>query len=287
VVGTLTASTGLFAVVYGFSNAESHPWTAPNTWAYLAGGVVLIAAFLWWQTRAAHPLLPLDVIIDQTRGGANLAIFIGGIGLFGTFLFLNYYLQETLHYSPITTGLGFLPMVATLAITGSLCTTQLYPRLGARAPILLGMLIAASAMLWLTRISAQSTYANGILGPLMLFGIGIGAIMAPAMSAATTGVESADAGTASASVNVAQQLGGAIGVAFLNSVAASALARHTAGRDPVSPAVHADAAIHSYTIAFWCSSAILAAGAIACGLIMTGGKPTTLTVDSNDDALTR
>ena len=107
----------------------------------------------------------------------------------------------------------------------------------------------------------------------MLFGIGIGAVIAPAMNAGTSGVEPRDAGIASATVNIAQQLGGSIGIAFLNSLAASALTRYTAGKDATNPTVHADGVIHSYAVAFWCSSAILAAGAIACGLIMLSGKP--------------
>ncbi|QYL20226.1 MFS transporter [Mycolicibacterium pallens] len=273
VPGTLIASAGLCVIVYGFAGAESHPWSAPNTWAVLAGGVLLIAIFMWWQTRARHPLLPPEVIRDRTRGGANLAIFIGSIGLFGTFLFLNYYLQETLHYSPIATGLAFLPMVVAVAVTGGVCTTQLYPRFGARPPIVIGMLSAAAAMLWLTRIGTQSTYTAGILGPLMALGMGIGAIMAPAMIAGTTCVEPRDAGIASATVNVAQQLGGAIGLAFLNSIAAATLTRYAAGHDGTSPAVHTEAAIHSYTIAFWSSGTILATGAIACGLVMRSGSP--------------
>ena len=273
VPGTLIASAGLLAIVYGFSNVESHPRSAPNTWAFLAGGALLVAVFIWWQTRTAHPLLPPHVIFNRTRGGANLAIFIGGIGLFGTFLFLNYYMQEILQYSPITTGVAFLPMVATLAVTGGVCTTQLYPRVGANPPVFVGMLTAAGAMLWLTRISAQSTYATSLLGPLMLFGIGIGAVIAPAMNAGTSGVGPHDAGIASAAVNIAQQLGGSIGIAFLNSLAASVLTRYTAGKDATNPTVHADGVIHSYTVAFWCSSAILAAGAIACGLMMKSGKP--------------
>jgi hypothetical protein len=114
--------------------------------------VLLLAAFAWWQTRAVHPLLPLRVILDRTRGGASLAIFIGGIGLFGAFLFLNYYMQEILRYSPISTGLAFLPMVATLVIAGGVCTTQLYPRFGAKPVVFAGMLIASVAMAWLTGI---------------------------------------------------------------------------------------------------------------------------------------
>lgn len=121
--GTLLVCAGLFGIVYGFAGVESHPWSAPSTWGSLAAGVLLLAAFAWWQTRAAHPLLPLRVILDRTRGGANLAIFIGGIGLFGAFLFLNYYMQGILRYSPVITGVAFLPMVATLVIAGGVCTT--------------------------------------------------------------------------------------------------------------------------------------------------------------------
>ncbi|MCG5433986.1 MFS transporter [Mycobacterium sp. MYCO198283] len=258
------AAAGLFAIGYGLAHTESHSWTAPNSWGFLAGGATLIALFAWRQTRAAHPLLPPHVVVDRTRGGANLAIFIGGIGLFGTFFLLNYFCQETLHYSPITTGFVFLPMVATLVITGGVCTTALYPRIGARATVVLGMLTAAGAMVCLTRISAESTYSADLLVPLMLLGVGIGAIIAPAMNAGTTGIESRDAGIASATMNVAQQLGGSMGTALLNSIAASALARHAAGTDGV---------IHSYTVAFWGASAILATGALACGLIMPSGTP--------------
>jgi MFS family permease len=133
--GILLAGAGLFGIVYGFANVESHPWSTPGTWGCLAGGAVLLAAFAWWQTRVPHPLLPLRLILDRTRGGSNLAIFTGGIGLFGAFLFLNYYLQGILRYSPVMTGLAFLPMVATLVIAGGICTTQLYPRIGARSAL--------------------------------------------------------------------------------------------------------------------------------------------------------
>ncbi|GAA5167997.1 hypothetical protein GCM10023214_43130 [Amycolatopsis dongchuanensis] len=207
----------------------------------------------------------------------HLAIFIGGIGLFGEFLFLNYYMQQSLRYSPAMTGVAFLPMVATLVIAGGACTTQLYPRFGARFPVAAGMLIAAGAMAWLTRIGPAGSYTGNILGPLMLFGLGVGATIAPAMNAGTTGVQSQDAGVASATVNVAQQIGGSVGIALLNSIAAAALTRYLAGKDGTSRIVQADAAIHGYAVAFWCSCAIFAAGAVACGLILRTGKPETRT----------
>ncbi|WP_370945791.1 MFS transporter [Amycolatopsis sp. cg5] len=267
--GTLLASAGLFCLVYGFADIEA------NSWPFLPGGVLLLAVFGWWQTRAAHPLLPPRVILDRTRGGANLAIFIGGVGLFGAFLFLNYYLQEILGFSPIMTGLAFLPMVAGLVLAGGICTTQLYPRLGAKIPVVAGMLLAAGGMALLTRIGRDSSYAADILGPLMLFGAGIGAIIAPSMDAGTSGVEPRDSGVASATVNIAQQIGGSIGVALLNSFAASALARQLVGKDASSPVVRADAAIHSYATAFWGSTAVFIVGAVACGLLLRDGKTST------------
>jgi EmrB/QacA subfamily drug resistance transporter len=271
--GTLLVCAGLFSIVYGFANVEAHPWRAPGTWAFLTAGVVLLGAFAWWQHRAAHPLLPLRVIVDRNRGGSHLAIFLGGIGLFGAFLFLNYYMQEVLHYSPARTGLAFLPMVVTLVLAGGICTTQLYPRLGAKIPVPAGMLIAAAAMAWLTGIGPHSTYTAAVLGPLMLFGLGIGATIAPAMNAGTTGVQPQDAGVASATVNVAQQIGGSIGTALLNSLAASALARYLIGKDTTSQIVRTNAAVHSYTVALWATSAIFAAGAAICGVILRNGKP--------------
>lgn len=271
--GTLLACAGLFGLVYGLASAKSHPWNAPGTWGLLAGGAGLLAVFTWWQTRTPHPLLPPRILGDRTRGGSSLAIFTGGIGLFGAFLFLNYYLQGILRYSPVRTGLAFLPMVATLVIAGGICTTQLYPRLGARMPVTAGLLTAAGALAWLARIGPHSTYTASILGPLLVFGIGIGATIAPAMNAGTAGVQPRDAGIASATVNTAQQIGGSIGTALLNSLAATAFAHYLTGKNPASPAVQADAAIHSYTVAFWASSAVLAVGAVACGLILRAAKP--------------
>ncbi|NUP52984.1 MAG: MFS transporter [Catenulispora sp.] len=271
--GTLLVSAGLFGLVYGFANAESHAWSAPSTWGFLAGGAALLVLFTWWQTRASHPLLPLRVVLERNRGGSFLAMFITGAGMFGVFLFLNYYLQQILRYSPVMTGVAFLPMVAALMVTASLSTTKLYPRFGARPLVFLGMLVAAGGMAWLTGISLTSTYAASVLGPVLLVGIGMGMIFAPGMNAATSGIEARDAGVASATVNTSQQVGGSIGTALLNSLATSALAGYLVGKDAASPVVQAGAAVHSYVVAFWWAAAIFAAGAVVCGLILKGGKP--------------
>jgi EmrB/QacA subfamily drug resistance transporter len=275
IFGTVLVSLGLFGIVYGFANAESHPWSAPSTWGFLVAGVALIAAFVGWQMRAPHPLLPLRVVLNRNRGGSYLAVFITGIGMFGVFLFLNYYLQAILRYSPVMTGLAFLPMVGILMLTAAVCTTQVYPRIGAKVLVFGGMVIAASGMAWLTGIGVSSTYAADILGPLLLIGLGIGAIFAPAMNAATSGVQSHDAGVASATVNTSQQIGGSIGTALLNSLATTATAGYLAaqGAAAKSPITQANGAIHGYTVAFWWAAAIFAAGALLCGLILRAGKP--------------
>ena len=271
--GTILVSGGLFAIVYGFANVESHAWSAPSTWGFLLGGVALLAAFTQWQARAKHPLLPLRVILDRNRGGSYLAMFLTGIGMFGVFLFLNYYLQEILRYSPVMTGVAFLPMVAVLMLSATICTTQLYPRIGAKILVFAGMAVGAAGMAWLTGIGLHSSYATDILGPLLLVGVGMGAIFSPAMNAATSGVEARDAGVASATVNTAQQIGGSIGTALLNSLAATAFTSYLVGKNASSAIVQANAAIHSYTVAFWWAAGIFAAGAIICGPILRAGKP--------------
>jgi EmrB/QacA subfamily drug resistance transporter len=280
ILGTVLVSAGLFGVVYGFANKESHAWGDTSTWGFLVGGLVLIAAFGWWQTRASHPLLPLRVLLDRTRGGSFLAMFITGIGMFGVFLFLNYYLQQNLLYSPVMTGVAFLPMVAVLMLSATICTTQLYPRIGAKILVFAGMAVGAGGMAWLTGIGLSSSYAANILGPLMVIGIGMGAIFAPAMNAAVTGVAEHDAGVASAAVNTSQQIGGSIGTALLNSLAASAATSYLVGKNPANQIVKANAEIHGYTVAFWWAAGIFAAGAIVCGLILRPGKPAPIDPDA-------
>jgi Major Facilitator Superfamily len=144
--GTVVVSVGLFGLVYGFSNAETHAWSSVGTWGFLAAGVVLIAVFAWWQTHAPHPLLPLRVVLDRNRGASFLAMLLAGAGMFGVFLFLTYYLQQSLPYSPVRTGLAFLPMVAVMIATSVTATDRLVPRLGAKPIVPVGMPLGACGM---------------------------------------------------------------------------------------------------------------------------------------------
>jgi EmrB/QacA subfamily drug resistance transporter len=261
--GTLTASAGVFSLVFGFSRAETDGWGAPLTVGFLAAGLILLIAFVAIERRVKNPLLPLRVVADRNRGGAYLAAGLVAIGMFGVFLFLTYYLQTTLGFSPVETGLAFLPMVAGIMLTATTSTAKLLPRVGARPLIPTGMALAAAGMVYLTGIGLDSTYAADVLPGLIVMGLGIGLVMAPAMNTATAGVAAKDAGVASAMVNTAQQVGGSIGTALLSTIAATA-AKSFAGPLPL-------AAVHSYTTAFAWAAGIFAASAIATALLLRSG----------------
>jgi EmrB/QacA subfamily drug resistance transporter len=280
--GVVSVAGAMFCVVYGLSNAATHGWHSPWTWGFLAAGTAALAVFAWWQTRAASPLLPPRVVLDRTRGAACLAVLVTGIGMFGTLLFLTYYLQNTLGYSPVASGAAFLPMTAAIIVSANVATRGLMHRTGPRPLITAGLLIAAAAMVWLTRIGVHSGYASAVLPPLLSAGLGLGMVVAPSLSAATYGVAPSDAGVASASVNMGQQLGGSVGTALLNTMAASAAVSYAhahltpgAAASGHASAVVAQAAVHGYTTAFWWSAGIFAAGAVLAGsLLRSGPLPT-------------
>jgi EmrB/QacA subfamily drug resistance transporter len=271
--GAVLVSTGLFCLVYGFSNAESHDWGSVATWGFLVGGAVLLAAFARWQTRSSHPLLPLRVLLDRNRGSSFISLLISGAGMFGVFLFLTYYLQKSLGYTPVETGLAFLPMVAALMVTSTLASTVLIPRLGPKPVVPLGMGAAAAGMAWLTALDLHSSYATDILPPLAVAGLGLGLVMAPAMSLATAGIDAKDAGVASAAVNTMQQVGGSLGTALLNTLSTSAAADYLVGKNPEDPAVLAQAGLESYSTAYWWSAAFFAAGVITSVILYRRGAP--------------
>ena len=274
VPGVAAVSAGMFCLVYGFSNAATHGWHTPSTWGFLAAGAGLLTLFAAWQTRAAHPLLPPRVIADRNRGGAYLTMLITGAGMFGIFLFLIYYMQATLGYSPIRSGLAILPMVVVIGVTANAGNIKLMPRFGPKPLIAAGMLFNAAGLAWLTRIGVHSGYASALLGPLVVTGFGMGLIFAAAANTGTFGVASRDAGVASASINTGQQLGGAIGTALLNTIAASAATGYLAGHGRPTRQLIELAAIHSYTTVFWVCAAAFAAGAVICGALLRRGPLT-------------
>ena len=274
--GVLLVSGAVFCLVYGFSNAAAHSWDAPSTYGFIAAGVVLLAAFAAWQGRAAHPLLPPRVVLDRNRGGAYLSMFIVGAGLFGIFLFLSYYLQQTLGYSPLVTGVAFLPFSAGSALASNLATIVLMPRVGPRPLVAGGMLAAAGGAVWLAQLGPHTGYGAGVVGPLILAAAGMGMVIAPSISTGTFGVAPQDAGVASATVTVGQQLGASIGTSLLNTIFAGAvtsyLAAHLASARVIGrQALNGLALAHGYDTAFWWTAGIFAAGAVISGALLRNG----------------
>jgi EmrB/QacA subfamily drug resistance transporter len=259
--GAVLACGGLFLIVFGFSHAETAGWTAGLTIGSLVLGLLLLAAFVVAERWGSHPLLPLHVILDRTRGGSYVAVGLSGIAIFGIFLFLTYYLQEVKGYSPVTSGLAFLPMIGCILLSSNVSSIVTLPRLGPRVLITTGMLLGAGAMTYLTQLTVTSSYAGGVLPALLILGLGFGMIFAPAINTATAGVPRQDSGVASALVNTMQQVGGSIGTAALSTIALTATTSYLAAHHP-GPLAPAIAATHGYTVAFAVSAGIFGLGVI-------------------------
>ncbi|MFD7104805.1 MFS transporter [Streptomyces celluloflavus] len=290
VPGVILATLGLVSLVYGFTRAESDGWVAGPTLGLFAAAAVLLLAFVLVESKVKAPLLPLRVVAERNRAGVYASLGLAVIGMFGLFLFLTYYLQIVKGYTPVVTGLAFLPMIVGM-ITGS---TQIGARLMTRVrPRLLmapGFLVAALGMLLLTGIDLDTSYPTLILPGFLLLGLGMGTAFMPAMSLATHGVQPRDAGVASAMVNTSQQVGGAIGTALLNTIAASATtayaASHAAGARSVD-LLKLQSMVHGYASAIWWAVGILVlAAVIAFTLINTGhqggGSPAASSGDGKD-----
>ncbi len=264
--GAVLGGAGLFALVFGFSRAEPEGWDSPWTWAPLAAAGVLLIAFVLRQRRAGHDaLLPLSVILDRNRGSALLAILAVGAGMFGAFLFGTFYMQTVLGYSPWQTGVRFLPQIVVLAICAQLCTNLFLPRFGPKVMVPIGLTLAASGLFLLSLIDVDSSFARDLLPGLMIMGAGMGTAMPAAIQTSTLGVDRDHAGVASALVSTAQQVGGAVGTAVLNTIAASAATAYLtahATSNPPDPAVQAHAAVESFTTAFRSSAYIFVVGAL-------------------------
>jgi EmrB/QacA subfamily drug resistance transporter len=269
--GVLTSALGLFALVYGFSNAETHSWSAPATIVALVASPVLLTAFVLIERRVKHPLLPLHIVLNRGRGGAYTTIALAGAAIFAVFLFLTYFLQQQLGLSPLTTGLAFLPLTGVLVVTSTTVQTRVIQRTGVKPLVLLGMTLGAIGMFLFTRLTPGSSYAANILPGLLILGLGMGCIFAPAFSTATLGVEGSEAGIASAMVNTSQQVGGSVGTSLLSTIFASAAASYAASHRP-SAGLASAAAVHGDTTAFWWSVGIFAVGFVLAMVILPGRR---------------
>jgi EmrB/QacA subfamily drug resistance transporter len=258
--GALLVTLGLTSAVYAFTQASSDGWSSGSTIISLALAVVLLAAFFAVQARVTHPLLPLRVILDRNRGGSFAVSFLSGGSIFAMFLFLAFYFQQTLGYSPIRSGLAFLPFTIGLIVSAAVAS-QLLPRVGPKIPMLAGLVITGAGLLYLTRIGVSTSWWTHVLPAELLISIGFGQVFVPLTSTALIGVHERDAGVASALVNTTQQIGGSLGIALLNTVATSATAAYLLSHGSQTAAT---AAVAGYHHAFaW------GAGGIALAFIAT------------------
>ena len=267
VPGLLTASAGLFALVYGFSNAETQSWTATATIVALVAAPVLLITFVVIESRVKNPLLPLHIVRNRSRGGAYISVLLASAGIFAVFFFLTYYMQLNLHFSPLITGVAFLPMTALLVATSVTAQTRILPRTGAKPLVMGGMTLGLIAMLVFTRLTPDGSYATHILPGLLITGVGMGSIFAPAIGTATLGVEVRETGVASAMVNTSQQIGGSVGLSLLSTVSASAAATYARTHLGL-PGLASAAAVHGYTTGFWWAAGIFATGLLLALVIL-------------------
>ena len=267
--GVLTWSGGLFALVFGFSNAETHGWGATATVVSLIASPVLLTAFVFIERRVAHPLLPLGVVWDRARGGAFTALLLAGAGLLAMFLFLTYFVQQNLAFSPLKTGVAFLPLTVVLVFTSTIVQMRVIGRTGVKPIVLLGMALGLVGMLLFTRLTPTSSYGSGVLPGLLVIGVGMGCIFAPTFSSATLGVAPNEAGIASGMVNTSQQVGGSIGTSLLSTIYGSAVTSYLAGHAHVRGVIPA-AAVHGDTTAFAWSAGIFGLGFLVSLLLFPG-----------------
>jgi EmrB/QacA subfamily drug resistance transporter len=269
VPGAVTVTGGLLALVYGFTRAGIDGWASPVTLALLGIAAVLLVAFVMLERSVDHPLLPLRVVLDRNRGGSFLASLLVGIALFGTFLFLTYYFQGTLHYTPLRSGFAFLPFSAGIIVSAMLAS-QLLPRLGPRVLMVGGLLMATVGLVWFTQIGLHTSYVAHVLPAEIVVSMGLGFVFVPFSSTALIGVAPHDAGVASALVNATQQVGGSLGTALLNTVAASAAASYlVVHHGAIATAM---APVHGYVTGFVLSASILALAMVLSALLIGASR---------------
>lgn len=267
VPGTVAVVAGTVLLVLGCTQAQTSGWTAISTMLLLAGGVLALAAFAVLQRTVAHPLLPLRIVLDRRRGGSLLGVALSAVGIFSVFLFFTFYLQETKGFTPLVTGVAFLPMIGAITVISIAVAPPLLRRYGPRVPIALGSLLGGAGLLWLSTLTSTSSYANTGLPALITLGVGMGLIFGAGFNSATAGVNAEDAGVASALANAGQQVVGALGAALLSTIAlqTSTAAAHL-GRA---------AAVAGYDRAFLVAAMIFLGATVATALLIPKHSPDT------------
>jgi EmrB/QacA subfamily drug resistance transporter len=235
--GALTVTGGMVSLVYGLSHAATYGWTDAVTLTAFALAGVLLTVFVAIESRSRHALMPFSIFAHRNRDGAYVLSLVIGVAVFGVFFFLTQFVQNILGFSPLVAGVAFLPLAGTIIVTAQI-VARLVGRFGPRPFITIGPLVVAAGLLWLSQISAQTTYLGGLLGPMLLIAVGMGNIFVPLTLMAVAGSTPAESGLASALLNVGQQIGGSIGIALLGTIAATATKNQLAGVLPTHAAVN-------------------------------------------------
>lgn len=269
--GVITATAGLFSLTYGFNEAATKGWSSSTTIAFLLASVVLLVIFVAIEMRVKNPLMPLRVITERNRGGSYLGSLVVGAGLFSMFLFLGLYLQVILGYSPLRSGFAFLPFTFGI-ITFAGIASALLPKFGPKPLMVPGLLAASVGLLMLTRITPETSYLTHVVPSLLIMSSGMALVFIPLTSTSLHAVSNRDTGVASAMVNTSQQIGGSLGTALLNTIAATATTTYAAAHTELGKAVMPFAITHGFTVAFKFSAGLLFVGAIVLFFFINIGK---------------
>jgi predicted MFS family arabinose efflux permease len=266
--GVVTATTGLFSLTYGFNQAATRGWSDTRTISFFVAAAILLVSFVLIERKVANPLMPLRVLAERNRGGSYLGSLVVGAGLFSMFLFLGLYLQVVLGYSPLKSGFAFLPFTAGI-ITFAGIASQLLPKFGPKPLMVPGLITAGIGLLLLTRITPETSYLTHVLPSMLIMSSGMALVFIPLTSTSLHAVSNHDTGVASAMLNTSQQVGGSLGTALLNTVAATATTTYAASNAKLG---HLFAMTHGFTVAFKVSAALLFTGAVVLFFFINIGK---------------
>jgi EmrB/QacA subfamily drug resistance transporter len=269
--GVIAATVGLFSLVYGFSRAATHGWSNSFTLTLFAIAVIFLATFVAIEKKAPNPMMPLRVVTERNRGGSYLGSMFVGAGMFSMFLFLGLYLQVILGYSPLKSGVAFLPFTVGIIIFAGIAS-QLLPKIGPKPLMIPGLFFAAFGMLLLTRITPTTSYATHVLPSLFIISSGMALVFIPISTTSLHNVGSHDAGVASALMNTSQQIGGSLGTALLNTIAATASANYVKSHASLGKTLPVFAMTHGFTVAFIVGAALMIAGAVVLFGFINLGK---------------
>lgn len=276
--GVLTATLGLFSLVYGFNRAATVGWTATETIGFLVASVVLLSIFVFIEQRVRNPLMPMRVLMERNRGGSYLSSLFIGAGIFSMFLFLGIYLQSVLGYTPLKSGFAFLPFTFGIVFAAA-TASKLLPKIGPRPLMVTGLLMSSTGLLLLTRITPDTSYFTHVLPILPIISFGLGLVFIPSASTSLHGIGNQDAGVASALINTSQQVGGSLGTALLNTIAATSTAAYIKNNGDLGSKLMPAALTHGFTVVFTCSAGLLVIGAIVVFTFINIGKEAIVETD--------